>query len=297
MRAGTLLLALFFILAGLVIFLSNLGYVSPMFIQQLLRFWPLILIIIGISLFWGGIIPRFLSFILVAVIIVGVLVLAFAAPGPGIQGGIQTQLSVEQGRYPNLETGQLTLHFGGGRLFLDRQTENWFDGSFRGPAQTVPSYNVEEQTLYLNLRERGVSLPGRNIINIWHIHLSPSLRWELEVDSGAVDGELDLEGIPLDSVNLKVGAGNMTVKLGDNGDVNMRVEAGAANIKLLVPEDMGMDIRMNGVLANTNLRELGWPLVDGRYRSPSYNRATSRVLLDIDVAVGNFTVEVLPIQS
>ncbi len=297
MRAGTLLLALSFILAGMVIFLSNLGYVSPEFVRQLFRFWPLILIIVGLSLFWGGIIPRFIAVILVVVLTAGVLVLAFVIPGPGPQAGVQTDLRVEQGRYPGLETGRLSLHFGGGRLFVDGQTDHWFDGSFRGPSETIPSYNVEHQRLALSLRERRVSLPGRNIINVWNIHLSPSLAWDLDVESGAVDGELDLSGLPLDNLNIKVGAGNITVRLGDNGaDVQMRVEAGAANMKILVPEDTGLDIRMNGVLANTNLRDLGWPQVNGRYRSPLYDRAMSRVKLDIDVAVGNFTVEVLPVQ-
>jgi hypothetical protein len=297
MRAGNLLLALFFIVAGVVIFLSNLGYASPDLLRQLFRFWPLILIIVGISLFWGGIIPRFIAVLLVIVLAVGVVILAFVIPGPGPQAGVQTDLRVEQGRYPGLETGRLTLQFGGGRLFVDGQTDHWFDGKFRGSSQTAPSFNVEQQRLVLNIRERHVSLPRRNIINIWQLHLSPNLDWDLDVESGAVDGDLDLHGIPLNNVNLKVGAGNMTVRLGENGEnVQMRVEAGAANLKILVPEDTGLDIRMNGVLANTNLRELGWPQVNGRYRSPLYDRATSHVKLDIDVAVGNFTVEVLPVQ-
>ena len=297
MRAGTLLLALFFILAGVVIFLSNLGYVSTGFAQLLFRFWPVILIIIGISLFWGGTIPRPLAFVLVVVFAVGVLVLAFVIPGPGPRAEVHTDLRVEQGRYPDLETGLLSLHFGGGRIFVDGKTDHWFAGNFRGSSLTDPSYTVEGQSLSLNLPEIRVSPLGRNVLNVWNMHLSPNLNWDLNVESGAVDGELDLEGIPLNNVTLKVGAGNMIVRLGENGeDVKMRVEAGAANMKIQVPEDTGLDIRMNGVLANTNLRDLNWPQVDGRYRSPLYDRATSRVKLDIDVAVGNFTVEVLPIQ-
>lgn len=297
MRAGNLLLALFLIVAGMVIFLSNLGYASPDFVRQLFSFWPLILIIVGISLFWGGIIPRFIAAVLVIVFAVGVLALVFFIPGPGPQAGVQADLRVEQEHYPGLETGRLSLHFGGGRLFVDGQTDHWFDGNFRGSSQTTPSFNVEQQRLAMNIRERRVSLPGRNIINIWHIHLSPDLNWDLVVESGAVDGVMDLSGIPLNDFSLKVGAGNMTVRLGDNGvNGKMLVEAGAANMKILVPEDTGLDIRMNGVLANTNLRQLGWPQVNGRYRSPLYDRATSYVKLDIDVAVGNFTVEVLPVQ-
>lgn len=299
MRAGTLLAALFFILAGLVIFLANLGYVSPDFVRHLVRFWPLILIVIGISLFWGGTIPRFLAFFLVVIAVAGVLVssLLITGPVPTPRDGVHTDLRVERDRHPGLETGRLNLHFGGGQLFLDGRTENWFEGSFRGPTGTTPSYSVRGDELVLNMRENRVSWPTRNIINIWHLHLSPDLDWDLSVESGAVDGELNLEGIPLQNVKIKVGAGNMEVRLGENGqDVSMRVEAGATNMKILVREDTALDMGVKGVLANTNLKELGWPQVDGRYRSPVYNGAVSTVTLDVEVAVGNFTVEVLPVQ-
>lgn len=299
MRVGTLLAGLVFILVGLVLFLANLGYVSPEFIRQLLRFWPILLIIFGLGLFWGGKIPRFFAFMLVIIAIAGVLALAFLVPGPMPvpRGEVHTDLRVERENYPDLETGHLSLHFGGGRLFLNGKTEHWFAGNFRGPSETVPSYDVQNRKILLNFKERRVSLPARNMINIWHLHLSPDLKWDLEVESGAVDGELDLEGLPLQNIKIKVGAGNLTVRLGNNGeDVKGRVEAGASNLKIMVTEDTGFDIGYQGVLANTNLKELGWSEVDGRYRSPLYDRATSRVTLDFDMAVGNLNVEVIPVQ-
>ncbi|HAP31880.1 MAG TPA: hypothetical protein DCQ14_02305 [Firmicutes bacterium] len=82
MRPWVFLLALFLILCGIVLFLINLGYASPQFGRELLRLWPLILIVIGLSLFWGGVIPRALAFGLTLALVFGVAALAIFLPLP-----------------------------------------------------------------------------------------------------------------------------------------------------------------------------------------------------------------------
>lgn len=82
MRPWVFLLALFLILWGMVLFLTNLGYASPQFGRELVRLWPLVLIIAGLSLFWGGIIPRPLAFGLTLALVLGVAALAIYFPLP-----------------------------------------------------------------------------------------------------------------------------------------------------------------------------------------------------------------------
>lgn len=80
MRVGTFLVGTLLILAGVVLFLERLGYTQWGFSRQILSYWPLILIIIGLSLFWGGRIPRWLAFIIIAVLVGAIIFLALAAP-------------------------------------------------------------------------------------------------------------------------------------------------------------------------------------------------------------------------
>jgi hypothetical protein len=82
MRPWIFLPALFLILCGTVLFLINLGYASPQFGRELLRLWPLILIVIGLSFFWGGIIPRPLAFSLTLALVLGIAALAIFLPLP-----------------------------------------------------------------------------------------------------------------------------------------------------------------------------------------------------------------------
>lgn len=77
MSLGIFLVALLLILAGTAFFLANLGYVSMFFIRRLVDFWPVIFILIGLSLFWGGRLPRLLAFVIVIILVGGLILLAF----------------------------------------------------------------------------------------------------------------------------------------------------------------------------------------------------------------------------
>ncbi|MGI6327445.1 MAG: LiaI-LiaF-like domain-containing protein [Dethiobacteria bacterium] len=77
MSIGLFLVALLLILTGTVFFLSNTGFVSMYFVQRLTVFWPLVFILIGLSLFWGGKIPRPLAFVIIIILVGGVVLLAY----------------------------------------------------------------------------------------------------------------------------------------------------------------------------------------------------------------------------
>lgn len=81
MRVSTFLVGTLLILVGVVLFLERLGYGWWRFSRQVLDYWPIILIIIGISLFWGGRIPRWLAFVIVIILVGVVVFLALAVPG------------------------------------------------------------------------------------------------------------------------------------------------------------------------------------------------------------------------
>jgi hypothetical protein len=93
-------------------------------------------------------------------------------------------------------------------------------------------------------------------------------------------------------MDMKLGAGNVVLRLGDKvSNCMLKADAGASNLKVMVPEDTGMKIRIEGALAQNNLHQLGWTLVDGVYVSPNYSQAQTHIQAQIKMAVGNFTVQ------
>ncbi|MGI6097973.1 MAG: toast rack family protein, partial [Dethiobacteria bacterium] len=211
-------------------------------------------------------------------------------PGPYVQDS----LIVERSDYPGLERGELEIKFGGGKLSLFEAHEEWLKGGFYGP-RIRTERSVQGETLQLGLRQESYRLPRlvRRMHSDWEIGLSPDLNWEIELDAGAVKGDLDLSALPVDNFDLNLGAGDLTFALGDKSEsTKVAVKAGASNITMLVPENVGVSVAVNGALASTNLNNLGWQKVDGRYFSPDYEDAEAQIDLDLELAVGNFSIKV-----
>jgi hypothetical protein len=297
-RVSTFLAGALFILAGVVLFMEKLGYSWWGFSGQVLSYWPVILIIIGISLFWGGKIPRWLAFAFIVILVGGVVALALVAPKsryPFLEDR-RTTLTVDHTQYAELSAGELSVRFGGGRINLGSSAGNWFEGDFRGHAGAASSVEEQKGRLKIALRQpQRTWRPGRDYINNWEMFLSPDLPWDISLHAGAVEGNLNLVGIPLRNLKIELGAGALEVKLGDNGShTAVKISSGASDIRIKVPEDTGVSVTHKGALTDTNLKELGWAQVSDRYISPGYEEAAARIDLNIETAVGHFQLEVLP---
>ena len=293
MRISSFTVGLLLVLIGLFALLNNIGLGTVDIARQIYKFWPVILIVIGISLFWDGKIPRWLALLLVIFVSAGVVFLGLTSPQTrDYRGGVRTDVSVKRAAYPVLTGGELSVQFGGGRLTLGPAPNNWFEGNFSGSQRVIPSHGVEQSRLTVKLQQRG------NLINIgggtnhWDVKLSPDMPWKISLDAGAVDGRLNLLGIPLESLGLKFGAGDITLDLGDNGDeAEVVISSGASNLKVRVPEDVGLQIEVKGALARTNIQDHNFPIIDERYTSTNYEEAESRLRIRVDMAVGNFELE------
>ena len=81
MKAGTFVTAFILITAGLVMLLDNMGYDPWIYAGEIYRYWPVIIILIGISFFWGGMIPRWLGILLILTVAGAISVFAFQGSG------------------------------------------------------------------------------------------------------------------------------------------------------------------------------------------------------------------------
>ncbi|MDO9535948.1 MAG: DUF5668 domain-containing protein [Bacillota bacterium] len=297
MAISTFIMGLILILVGTWLFLNNLGYISLGFIRQIFNFWPILLIIIGMSFFWRGRIPRWLAFALIIVLTGGVIALAFVTPQQNQIMNGETYLKVDRSDYAELSSGELDVKFGGGKLYLGPSPNSWFEGDFRGPGGAVSSVNEQNKKLTLHLRQPDNFTWGirRGAMNNWNMKLSHELLWDISLEAGAVEGDLQLHGIPLQDVEVKLGAGDLTMKFGENGEqVSVLIKAGASNLKVQVPDNTGIRIEIKGALASTNLKDIDGLIINDTYVSPDYDTAPSRIDFKVEMGVGNFNLERFP---
>jgi len=125
------------------------------------------------------------------------------------------------------------------------------------------------------------------------LHLSKDIFWNIEGDIGAVSGNMDLRDIRVNDIDLDFGAGDIKILLGNNVEnLNVDIDAGATNITITVPEELGVRIKLDGGLKQSNLKSLGWKVVNDWYTSPNYESSLSKVSIEIDMGVGSFNLNI-----
>jgi len=295
-RISTFIMGLLLILIGTCLFLNNLGYISLGFIRQIYNFWPVLLIIIGLSFFWKGRIPHWLAFVLIVALTGGVIALAFLTPQLNQITNGETYLTVDRSDYSELSSGELDVKFGGGKLYLGPSPNSWFEGEFKGSG-AVYSLDEKNKKLKLSIRQPDNFIWGirRGVNNHWNMRLSHELPWDISLEAGAVEGDLQLYGIPLQDVEVKLGAGDLTMKFGENGeDVSVLIKAGASNLNIEVPDNTGIRIEIKGALTSTNLKDIDGFIINDTYVSPDYDAASSRIDIKVEMGVGNFNLKRFP---
>ena len=295
MKPVHLIIGLFFILLGTALFMSNLGY-NPWHLARLLSvIFPLLLIFWGISLLWKGRIPNGAALALV-IIFVGTTV-AFFLVYPQTHS-VETDLLVEASSYPASSAGKLDLKFGAGKLVLGSTTKQWAEGQFSGVAAITRVRETNGKlTLEIEPEDHiNKGFPGDRRRSVWKLNISPRLAWEININAGAVEGNLNLAQIPLHHLNLNFGASDLEIILGNNGRHGLvRINSGASNLKILIPETTGLRIRLDGALAKTNLGASGFFMVNNRFVSENYETANERIDLDLKIGVSNLEVKRIPV--
>ena len=137
------------------------------------------------------------------------------------------------------ESATVKVKFGAGELDIEAgDPDSLFAGRFRyNVEQWKPSVTYEEGELTIEQggtkREWGV--PTGNTRNEWELEFSPQIPIEMRIDVGAGAGNLNLSGLELSELDLRMGAGDFEVRFDESNPVEMReltMETGAAKLDI-----------------------------------------------------------------
>ncbi|MEN6324629.1 MAG: DUF5668 domain-containing protein [Syntrophomonas sp.] len=300
MRVGSLISGLLLVLAGVVLFLINIGYGSWAVIYELIKWWPILLIIIGLSMFGKGKIPYWIAYLIVVLSIGAVAYHVVQMDNTADNKTItKSSVNISRQQYPDVKQCNLNVDYGAGKLSIAPGTLDLLKGDFNSKT-AVKNVTASMDKLDVELRQSDDAwIPSDNKFNQWRLWISPDIAWILNINTGAVDGNIDLTGIPLQELDCNVGAGNMNFTLGNNGARSqIKIEAGASNITLQIPDDTGVSIKLDGALNSNNLDTLGWSRTDDNYyTSPNYSQAAAKIDCDIELSAGNLEVNTHPMET
>jgi hypothetical protein len=300
--------------AGVLLLLANFGLLPRDFWRSAAYLWPIVLIIFGVEL----LVAKRVSWVGVVVALATLVLLAALAPATGFRPAPQTAafgqgVAVAQGNtlvqpLDGAEVADIELSHGAGRLNVTSGAPQGVlaEAVTEDDAIYTRRYRVEGGVGSLDLSlDRGGGagwlLRGERPAQRLDVRLSGGLPIRrLEVEAGAAEVDMALDGLTLQRLQLNAGASAAKVRLPSHGSVRADMSMGAGSLIVEVPNGMAARIRVDGGLAGVAIDEGRFPRVsvDGipglaarsEHRSADFDSASNRVDLRISAGVAGIDV-------
>jgi hypothetical protein len=194
-----------------------------------------------------------------------------------VERGAATSVRVEIG----MTAGDLAVKSGAKMLF-----EGDFD--FNVPVlKPAIAYAVDGSTGTLKVSQGSTS---GNYENSWRLSLDETTPVDLHLTLGAGDAELVLGRVNLQSLAVRLGAGDMVLDLRGTPATRYKVtvQAGAGDTTIRLPAGVGISASTSGLIGDSNVS--GLEKRDGRWINP--RAESSPVIIDLQVqhAIGDLRI-------
>lgn len=260
-RRGPILLPLILITLGIVFLSSNLTGGTLDLGDFIARWWPVLLILIGLE------------------------ILISAAWRPG---SVESDLALD---LAGAQQASVRIQFGAGTLTVGRAAAGKLvDGRFAGGVRHEAAGG--RVTLAADPGAWGWSWGTWAPRFAWRVGLTGEVPLALLVEMGACRADLDLSDLRLNDLQLKTGASDTRIALPRAaGQTNVRLESGAASLNVVVPAGVAARIRSTMALGSTTVDQARFPrAADGAYASPDFATAVNRAEIQVSGGVGSVTV-------
>jgi hypothetical protein len=178
----------------------------------------------------------------------------------------------------DMSAGELAVKSGAGKLF---------EGDFVPELKPAVAYAVNGGKGTLKVSQGSVS---GNYENDWRLSLDEATPLDLVVSLGAGDVELVLGRLNLQSLSIRMGAGDLTVDLRGTPAKSYKVDvkAGAGDTRIQLPASVGISASTSGLIGDSNIS--GLEKRDGRWINPRAEGSAVVVELDVQHAIGDLRI-------
>jgi hypothetical protein len=276
------------------------------------KYWPLLLILIGVGMFFdrtqrrndpegapivpvGSTIGTVLFLLIMAYLIwhSG----AFhrhdwmSSPSVGAASHEHESQSVD---LKGAKAARVVVHMPSGMLSIQGGAEQLMQADFnQGAAWSAPAvdYHVDNGFGTLTIDQQSASQFVGHSDNTWRLKLSDSVPLDLEIDVGAGRGDLNLSKIDLTRLQLNVGAGQANVDLtGERSkDLQAQIHGGVGEAIVRLPKNIGVVADVHGGLGSIDVH--GLKEEDGQYVNSAYGKSPNTLRLTVEGGIGHIRLE------
>ena len=295
--------------AGILLLLSNLGYISWQSWGMLWRLWPVLLIALGIDVLIGrrSWIGAIVSALLILILIGGAVALALFAPDiPPLANLAQpVEWRIEHVEHPldGVERASVAIDWTStpGALRALRDSANLIEADVALRGELIFNVDVrgDRASAVLDRRFSGpwfgpFDLGGR-AEDRWDVRLSPDALLELSLDAGSGSYEFDLTDLQISQLVLDAGSGPIELILPSGSNVEAEIDGGSGSLAISVPAGVGVRVVLDSGSGAFNPGEKlelveGARNGDGVWETEDFHTAEHTIVLVIDQGSGPISV-------
>ena len=258
MYRGPILFPLILIALGFLLLASNLGYIQFDFWDFVTTWWPLLLIVFGLDILIGSLRARNVKPRTLAL---------------DLGAAVQADVSV------NFGAGDLTI----GKAAPGMIVDGTFEGEVRYGARPDGRVWLKLEPLsWWGWNPRGYR---------WTVGLTDAVPLKLALDGGAASANVDLSDLKVTDLRVKTGASSTVIRLPRAAGMTMvRINAGAASVKLVVPEGVAARVHSSMAIGSNDINRQRFPLSGSAYVSLDYATAPNKIDIQFEGGVGSLAV-------
>ena len=281
--------------AGILLLLSNMGLLDVEW-WNLWRLWPVALILGGLELMLGrrSALGNIIVLLVTLAVIGGIVLLLIVSPQS--LGGWERTSDMQISEPMNgLESAVLDVDFAVGQLSLDSlsDSDQAVTGDLRLIGSRQPTWDVarsgDQAEMSLGY-EGGFSVSGVSRGEEWNLYLSPKLGYELAVNVGAGDADLDLSNLRLESLLVEAGAGRTVVTLPKESGVSATITGGVGQLVLEIPQNMEARIQVERGIGAISVPDRLDEIGDDLYQTDGWDGSDNQLDIQIEVGIGQVSI-------
>jgi len=266
---------------GAVLLINYFGPRSMFSWSQIIQLWPILIIAVGIDVFFKGQTGwRSLLGVILSIILIGAAVF-LAVQGVEIQA---EYLNIEESYSSEVESAELELSLDVGVLIIGEESKNGslVSGSIT-PGTAVDDLDEIGEHLAYELRSTKPALfphTGR-----WELLVTPDIPLELDIHNSVGEMLLDMDALELDTIRISQGVGRIFLELPEQAAGKLTIKQGVGVIEIEIPADATIAVDAQNGLTRVEF-PADFELEDGYYVIPGTTKYNVDLIIVVEQGVG-----------
>jgi len=298
MSFSKLFWGLIIIFIGICLLLTNFDLMSAESLAHIWRFWPVFLVVIGLSIMAKGS-GKILGGLLGAIgflILIGLFATFIYPPTRAYLTKESVDAKVTNISEPlsdGAELAKIDILAGATNLTIAGGSSQLVEGRIEsGFADISTKRSTENNTDTFKISSHGFSIPFYADKDSWNLKVTDQLPIDLSINVGAVDANIDLSKTKVQKLDFKAGATDAEVTFPSQMEkIEASFQAGASDIKLRIPGNVGLKINTQTGLSSKDFGAFDLKQEGNVYQSANFETAKNKIELTIKTGAASIELE------